>query len=139
MSSPASIHPRERIPIRTRLDVGFARRRIREIGGRQGLSGPSLEALAIAVTEIATNIVEHADAGEILVGPTPEVARRGIVVIARDHGPGIANVELALRDGYSTGNGLGLGLPGARRLADVFAIESVPGRGTIVTLEKWAS
>jgi serine/threonine-protein kinase RsbT len=64
--------------------------------------------------------------------------RRGIRVIARDEGPGIADLERALQDGYTTGGGLGLGLPGARRLVDDFSIESAPGRGTTVTLVKWS-
>jgi serine/threonine-protein kinase RsbT len=97
------------------------------------------EALATAVTEIARNIVVHAWSGEIALGILEQDTRRGVIVTARDAGPGIADLERAMLDGFSTGTGLGYGLPGARRLVDEFEIESKVGVGTMVTLKKWVS
>jgi serine/threonine-protein kinase RsbT len=81
--------------------------------------------------------VSYASHGEIILQTAEEKNRRGIVVIARDDGPGMPNVDDAMRDGYSTGNSLGLGLPGARRLMDDFEIVSAVGKGTTVTMKKW--
>jgi serine/threonine-protein kinase RsbT len=92
--------------------------------------------LATAVSEVARNIVRFADYGEIVI-ELLEDPRRGVQVVARDTGPGIPDVEQALTDGYSSYQGLGLGLPGARRLMDDFAVVSEPGRGTTVTMIKW--
>jgi serine/threonine-protein kinase RsbT len=88
------------------------------------------------VSEVVRNIVRFADAGEVLVELLDQ-PRRGIRITARDSGPGIADVDEALRDGYSTYHGLGLGLPGARRLMDEFAVASESGRGTTVIMTKW--
>jgi len=88
------------------------------------------------VSEITRNIVRFADSGEVVVTEVQE-PRRGISVVARDTGPGIPDVDQALQDGYSTYQGLGLGLPGARRLMDEFAVVSETGRGTTVTMTKW--
>jgi serine/threonine-protein kinase RsbT len=128
-----------RVFIRDESDVVVARRRTRELASQQGLSEAETEALATAVTEIARNIVVHAGSGEIVFGLVVEALRRGVVVIARDAGPGIPNIEQAMQDGFSTKHGLGFGLPGARRLVDEFEIESKTGGGTTVTLRKWAS
>jgi serine/threonine-protein kinase RsbT len=130
---------RVRVPIRDDSDVVVARRRTRELASQQGLSVTEAEALATAVTEIARNIVVHAGYGEILFGLLVDEPRRGVMVTARDNGPGISHIEQALQDGFSTKGGLGFGLPGARRLVDEFEIESTVGAGTTVTLRKWAS
>jgi serine/threonine-protein kinase RsbT len=119
-------------------DVGAARRRTREIAEEQGLPPNAVEALATAVSEIARNVVVHARRGELLVGVVRNRDRVGVVAVARDDGPGIQSMEDAMRDGYSTGDGLGLGLPSAQRLVDEFEIRSVVGQGTTVTLKKWA-
>ncbi|TMH82130.1 MAG: anti-sigma regulatory factor [Betaproteobacteria bacterium] len=128
-----------RVFIRDESDVAVARRRARELASQQGLSEVEAEALATAVTEIARNIVVHAGGGEILFERVVDAPRRGVVVIARDTGPGIPDVEQAMQDGFSTKRGLGFGLPGARRLVDKFEIESKAGAGTTVTLRKWAA
>jgi len=128
-----------RVFIRDESDVAVARRRARELASQQGLSEVEAEALATAVTEIARNIVVHAGGGEILFERVVDAPRRGVVVIARDTGPGIPDVEQAMQDGFSTKHGLGFGLPGARRLVDEFEIESKTGAGTTVTLRKWTS
>ena len=94
--------------------------------------------LATAISEIARNITTYAKRGEVFIELVRDSnGRRGVKVIARDQGPGIADLERALTDGYTTGGGLGLGLPGARRLVDEFDIQTAPGQGTTVTLVKW--
>ena len=118
-------------------DVVVARQRVRELAREQALHPVRAEALAIAVTEIARNIVAHARSGDIVLGTLSDGSRRAVVVIARDAGPGISDVGQAMVDGFSTGGGLGFGLSGARRLVDEFEIESRSGTGTTVTLCQW--
>jgi serine/threonine-protein kinase RsbT len=137
MPAPAR-DPEVRVVIREEEDVGVARRRARELAVRERFSDGAVGAVATAVSEIARNIVVHAGRGEILIMATRDGARRGLRVVARDDHPGIPDLPLALTDGYSTSGGLGLGLSGARRLMDEFTIESVVGRGTTVTMTKWA-
>jgi len=127
------------VVIRDDSDVGTARRCARELAARHGLAGVEIEALATAVTEIARNIVVHAGLGEIRIAPATGAPRRGVVVTAIDAGPGIARVEQAMQDGFSTTGSLGFGLPGAKRLVDDFEIESTVGEGTRITLRKWAA
>ncbi len=125
-----------RIRIRADADIVLARQGVRELAARLGFSRTDLTVIATAVSEIARNIVRFADDGEIVVELLEE-PRRGVRVVARDTGPGIPDVAAALVDGYSTYHGLGLGLPGARRLMDEFALVSEVGRGTTVTMTKW--
>ena len=128
----------ERIAIESDADVVTARQRARSLA--VGLDMPSTDQtlLATAISEIARNITAYAVRGEVLIDLVrDESGRRGVRVIARDEGPGIEDLERALTDGYTTGGGLGLGLPGARRLVDDFEIETAPGKGTTVTLIKW--
>jgi serine/threonine-protein kinase RsbT len=124
------------IPVRSDADIVTARQSVRELAGRLSFSRTDLTVIATAVSEIARNVVRFADAGEIIIEQL-EDPRRGIRVVCRDTGPGIEDVDKALRDGHSTYDGLGLGLPGARRLMDEFAIVSERGRGTTVTMTKW--
>ncbi len=128
----------EIVAIRADGDVVDARRRAREIAAALGFSSGDLALTATAVSELARNILLYAGEGEIRIGLVEEDRRRGVRVVARDQGPGIADIELALRDGFSTSDGLGLGLPGCRRIFDNFEIQSDPGHGTIVTITKWA-
>jgi RNA polymerase sigma factor (sigma-70 family) len=125
-----------RVPVRKDADVVAARQAARELAARLDFSPTDLTLIATAVSEVARNIVRFADVGEIVV-ELVDAPRRGIKVVARDAGPGIADVDRALLDGYSTYRGLGLGLPGARRLMDEFGIASESGRGTTVTMIKW--
>jgi serine/threonine-protein kinase RsbT len=125
-----------RIPIRADSDVVLARQAARELAERLGFGRTELTLIATAVSEVTRNIVRFADSGEVVV-EIVDVPRRGIQITARDAGPGIADVERAMTDGYSTYAGLGLGLPGARRLMDEFALVSEVGRGTTVTMTKW--
>ena len=111
------------VTIETDVDLVRARAEARAMAERLGFSRMDRTLIATAVSELARNIVVHVGAGEI--------------VVARDSGPGIRDVEAALRDGYATGKGLGLGLPGARRIMDEFEIESGNGSGTTVKAAKW--
>ena len=117
-------------------DIVAARQAAREIAVRAGFTGTDLTLLATAVSEVARNIVRFADRGTVTVELLSE-PRPGIRVVARDIGPGIPDVERAMSDGFSTDEGLGLGLPGARRLVDEFDIASEQGHGTTVVLTKW--
>jgi serine/threonine-protein kinase RsbT len=126
------------IPIESDADVVTARQQAREMAGELDLTSTDQTLLATAISEVARNITTYAKRGEVELSMVrDDGGREGIRVIARDQGPGIEDVELALQDGYTSGSGLGLGLPGARRLVDDFAIETAPGRGTTVTLVMW--
>ena len=119
-------------------DVAWARQVVRELGAQQALPEARIAALATAVSEIARNIVVHAGSGEVSFCSIVDGARRGVFVIARDDGPGIADIARAMEDGYSTkGGGLGAGLAGAQRLVDEFHIASPPGEGVTVTMTQW--
>lgn len=125
-----------RVAVRTDADVVAARQAARALAEQLGFSRADLTIVATAVSEVTRNIVRFAGSGDVVVelvdGP-----RRGVRVVASDSGPGIRDVPKAMTDGYSTYDGLGIGLPGARRLMDEFAIASEPGRGTTVTMTKW--
>jgi serine/threonine-protein kinase RsbT len=127
-----------RIAIESDADVVTARQRARELAADLELSSTDQTLLATAISEVARNITTYATRGEVLVSIVQDHDRRGIRVVARDQGPGIEDIDRALQDGYTTGGGLGLGLPGARRLVDDFSIDSAPGQGTTVTLVKWS-
>lgn len=118
-------------------DIVEARQKGRELAQEIGFSGSDLTLIATAISEIARNIVVYAQRGEISLSIAEWNGRRGILVVAQDNGPGIPDIERAMRDGFSTGNSLGLGLPGARRLMDDFEISSTIGQGTTVTMRKW--
>jgi serine/threonine-protein kinase RsbT len=126
------------IAIESDADVVTARQRARELAAGLELSSTDQTLLATAISEVARNITTYAKRGEVLVSVVHDDDRTGIRVVARDQGPGIEDLERAMQDGYTTGGGLGLGLPGARRLVDDFTIDSAPGRGTTVTLVKWS-
>jgi serine/threonine-protein kinase RsbT len=128
-----------RIAIESDDDVVTARGEGRALAGRLGFSNTDLTVIATAISEIARNIVHYANRGEIEMRLLREPMRAGIEVVARDDGPGIDDIGLALRDGFSSRDGLGLGLPGTRRLMDDFRVESEPGRGTTVTMAKWVA
>jgi serine/threonine-protein kinase RsbT len=126
-----------RVAIRTDADVVTARQEARTMGADLGFSSTDLTLLATAISEIARNITTYAGEGEVALRVLNDSGRQGIEVVATDNGPGIADVELAMQDGYTTGNGLGLGLPGTRRLVDEFDIDTALGAGTKVRLVKW--
>jgi serine/threonine-protein kinase RsbT len=118
-------------------DIVTARQAGHELARRLGFSLTDVTMIATAISEIARNITSYAGRGEVRVGVQYRDGRQALVVRAEDDGPGIADIERALEDGYSTGRGLGLGLPGARRLMDRLIVESSPGKGTTVEMWKW--
>jgi serine/threonine-protein kinase RsbT len=126
-----------RIPIEREGDIVAARQKGREMAAACGFSSTDQTLIATAISEVARNIVEYAKEGEIILSEITNGERRGVCVVARDTGPGIKDAALAMRDGYSTANSLGVGLPGAKRLMDEFDLTSVWGQGTTVTLRKW--
>ena len=128
-----------RIVIVDDADIVSARQQGRETAEKLGLSATESTLVATAISEIARNIMSHAGEGEIAIHLVAVEGARGIEVVARDDGPGIADIERAMQDGYSTGPGLGLGLPGARRLMDEFDVMSEVGVGTTVVMRKWCS
>ena len=125
-----------RIRITGDSDIVTARTAARRLASTLAFSTTDLTVIATAVSEICRNIVRFAGSGEAVV-EVLDTPRRGLQVVARDAGPGIADVEAAMTDGFSTYGGLGLGLPGVRRLMDEFAVVSLPGHGTTVTMTKW--
>jgi serine/threonine-protein kinase RsbT len=127
----------ERIIIISDASVMTARQKGRELGVSVGIAGSSLTLMATAISEIARNIVQYAGQGEIEFRSVFRGGKRGLMIIARDSGPGIADIGQAMQDGFSTSRGMGLGLPGARRLMDDFEIVSELGKGTTVSMTKW--
>jgi serine/threonine-protein kinase RsbT len=126
-----------RVLIKSDADIITARRSGRELGTQLGFTSWELAVIATAISELARNLVRYAKQGEVICRTVENGDKRGILVIAQDQGPGIPNIEMALRDGYSTSGGLGLGLPGVRRLMDEFEITSAEGGGTTVKATKW--
>jgi serine/threonine-protein kinase RsbT len=139
MQGAATVETMVRMTIASDGDIVLARKQARELGAQAGFSASSLAMIATAVSEVARNIVLYAKKGEVRFQMVEEDGRKGMMIVAEDEGPGIADPSLACQDGYSTGGGLGLGLPGTRRLMDGFEIESALGKGTRVTLKKWVA
>jgi anti-sigma regulatory factor (Ser/Thr protein kinase) len=125
-----------RVHIRSEADVATASREGRALADRLGFSRTEAAHVATAISEVAGNVWLHAGAGTLDLVSVVERAGAALTVVASDSGPGIADVELAMRDGYSSRGGMGLGLPGARRLMDEFSIVSEAGRGTTVTMTR---
>jgi serine/threonine-protein kinase RsbT len=127
----------ERLEIRSSDDVVRVRQRTRVLATEAGLSLVDQTKIITAASEIARNTVDYGGGGTLLIELLRESARRGLKLTFSDQGPGIPDLDRALTDGYTTGNGLGLGLSGAKRLCNEFAVKSTPGSGTIVTLARW--
>jgi serine/threonine-protein kinase RsbT len=126
-----------RVPIAADVDIVQARAEARALALDLGFSRTDATLIATAISEIARNILIHAHEGEIVMEPRYHADSCGLAVVASDRGPGIKNVDAVFDAAYSTRAGLGLGIPGARRLMDEFAIESERGRGTVVRMVKW--
>jgi serine/threonine-protein kinase RsbT len=126
-----------RVAINSDADLVTARAAGRALAQRLGFPRPDPTLIATAISEIGRNIVVHGGRGEIVLHSVEDANRFGLVVIATDEGPGIRDVEAALRDDYSGRGGLGLGLPGARRLMDDFEVTTNADTGTTVTMRKW--
>jgi len=125
------------VAIRSEEDIVTAREKGRFMAGEIGFEGSQPTVIATAISEVARNILQYAGQGETLIRNVHQSPRGGIMIVARDHGPGITDLDLAMQDGYTTGRGLGIGLPGSRRLMDEFEIVSKAGEGTTVTMKKW--
>src|SRR5262245_66472211 len=127
----------ETISIRSSEDVVRVRQATRDWAVAQGLGLVDQTKIVTAASELARNTLDHGGGGSVRLEALSKDARRGLRLVFEDNGPGIADIELALKDGYTTGNGLGLGLSGAKRLSSEFFIESRPGEGTRVTIVRW--
>ena len=127
----------ELLPVRTSNDLVRVRQLTREWSVLAGFSLVDQTKMVTAASELARNTLEHGGGGTARVELLTEGARRGVRLTCEDRGPGIPDIELALRDGYTSRGGLGLGLGGARRLVNEFGIESRPGEGTRVTISRW--
>ncbi len=125
------------IAVKMSNDIVTARQAGRELAEELGFTLTDRTMISTAISEVARNITSYAGSGEIRLHVDERDGRRALVVQAKDQGPGIIDIARAMEDGYSTGLGLGLGLPGAKRLMDGMAIESAPGQGTLVEMWKW--
>ncbi len=133
VNSDCQVHVR----IQNSADIVAARQQGRNLASQAGFSHSNLTIIATAISEVARNIVEYAKEGEVIITLISDASKKGVEIIAADNGPGIPDVTTVMRDGFSTGKGLGIGLPGAKRLMDEFAIASQVGNGTVVTMKKW--
>ena len=124
-------------PLRSEEDVVYARQAVRSWAVEMGFSLVDQTKLVTAASELARNTVVYGGGGTMRLEQVDEGVRRGLRLVFEDQGPGIADVERALQDGFTSGGGLGLGLGGARRLVNEFAIRSAPGEGTSITVVKW--
>jgi len=127
----------EIFPVMCSADVVKVRQVVRQWAAQLNFSLVEQTKLVTATSELARNALEHGGGGSMLAELVEDGARKGIRLIFDDKGPGIPNIELALKDGYTTGGGMGLGLSGSRRLVSDFQITSEPGRGTTVTIIRW--
>ena len=133
----ATLTGEARVHIRSSADIVAARQQGRELASLIGFSISNLTMIATAISEVARNIVEYAGEGDIAIKLIREGARIGVKIVSSDTGPGIADLTAVMRDGFSTGQGMGMGLPGARRLMDDFEISSEIAKGTTVVMKKW--
>lgn len=124
-------------PLRAEDDVVRARQAVRAWAVELGFSLVDQTKLVTAASELARNTVVYGGGGTVLMQVLEDGARTGLRLAFEDQGPGIPDIERALKDGFTTGGGLGLGLGGARRLVNEFTIQSVPGEGTLITVTKW--
>src|SRR6185503_7442112 len=131
------INVETRVPIISAVDIVNARQQGRTLAMDLGFTGSDLTVIASAISEVARNIVDHARQGEVILAKATQGDKRGIMIVAVDAGPGIPDLGKAMQYGYSTRNGLGVGLPGAKLLMDEFDIVTKVGEGTKVTMKKW--
>lgn len=129
--------PNRFLALESEHDIAIARNEIRTVAATLGFSLIDQTRLATVTSELARNIIKYATRGRIIFGGINDEARHGLRLIFEDEGPGIPDIELAMQDGFTTGRGLGKGLPGSRRLVDDFQIESSPGIGTRIVVVRW--
>jgi serine/threonine-protein kinase RsbT len=125
------------LPLRSSEDVVRMRQVVREQCVKQGFGLIDQTKLVTAASELARNVIDYGGGGEVAVELATQSLRKGVKLVFSDRGPGIPDIDLALKDGHTTGNGLGLGLGGAKRLSSEFHIESTPGQGTRITIARW--
>lgn len=123
--------------IKAEADIVLVRRAARSAAQRAGFSPTDVTRIVTACSEMARNIFKFAGQGAMRWRPIEASGRPGLELVFQDNGPGIADINLAMQEGYTTSDGRGMGLPGAKRLVDEFQINSVAGQGTTVTLKKW--
>jgi serine/threonine-protein kinase RsbT len=131
------VTPEAHFPIATEADMVVARQKGREMAQSLGFPVSEQALIATAISELTRNMLKYAGRGELALAVEHDGGRRAIVVVAADQGPGIVDPERALQDGYSSGDGLGLGLPGTRRIMDEFELATELGKGTRITAKKW--
>ncbi len=127
----------ETLPLRSSEDVVIVRQRVRALAAREGLKLIDQTKIVTAASELARNTVIYGGGGTATLEVVDSGAKHGLRLTFEDRGPGIADLGLAMKDGYTTGGGLGLGLSGSKRLSDEFEIESKPGEGTRVSITRW--
>lgn len=126
-----------RVAINNDLDIVAARVEGRNLARQMGFGVIDQARIATAISELARNIVLYANSGQIILNEVQRDTRIGLEIVCEDQGPGIQDVDMVMRNGYSTTQGLGMGLPGTKRLMDEFEIESRVGMGTRITVCKW--
>ena len=126
-----------RIPVRDETGIAWSVMEARKFAVAIGFDATICQMIATAVSELANNIIKYAGRGEILMDRIIAGSRTGMEVIARDQGPGIEDIQIAMEDHYSSGGTLGLGLPGVKRMMDEFELTSEPDKKTTVTIRKW--
>jgi serine/threonine-protein kinase RsbT len=127
----------ERLEIRSSDDVVRVRQQARTMAVAAGLSLVDQTKIVTAASELARNTLDYGGGGEVRMEVVEETSRRGVRIVFEDHGPGIADIEQAMRDGFTAGSVLGLGLGGAKRLSNEFKIDSAPGSGTKIIIARW--
>ena len=137
--SPSNASEEVRVDLSLPSDSAGAICAARRLAGQVGFDDLEQCLIATAVSELATNIIRYAGSGEVVLRVIHKTGHDGLEVVAEDHGPGIHDIDKAMQDHFSTGNSLGLGLPGVKRLMDEFFINSKPGMGTLCIARKWRS
>jgi serine/threonine-protein kinase RsbT len=127
----------EPLPLNTSEHIVIVRQAVRRRAVEMGFSLVDQTKMVTAASELARNAIQHGGGGHAIIEAVTDGMRRGLRLTVEDTGPGIADIEVAMRDGFSTGGGLGLGLSGAKRLSNEFAIASTPGQGTRVVITRW--
>jgi serine/threonine-protein kinase RsbT len=125
------------VNIENESDIVVARRAVRELGTQIGFTPTDVTRIVTAASELARNVFQYAGKGTMQWRALADTGRQGVELRFVDQGPGIADLNLALQPGFTTGEGLGMGLPGTKRLMDEMEIESAPGKGTSITVRKW--
>ena len=126
-----------RVKIGSTADVVAARESAREIATQAGFSVCDSTLITMAISEMTRNILQYADTGEVTIALLKNGSKKGVKIVAKDNGPGIEDISRVMQDGYSSRKGMGIGLPGTRRLMDEFEIKSTLGQGTTITMMKW--